>query len=39
VVQVGSGPYPYYYLPNTVNNAFSPVDCPPAYQSNWNGSC
>ncbi len=39
VVQVGSGPYPYYYLPNTVSNAFAPVDCPPAYQSNWNGTC
>lgn len=39
VVQVGSGPYPYYYLPNTVSYANQRVNCPAAYQSNWNGIC
>ena len=39
VVQVGSGPYPYYYLPNTVSYANQDVNCPPAYQTNWNGTC
>ncbi len=39
LVQVGTGPYPYYYLPNTVSTANQPVNCPPAYQSNWNGTC
>ncbi len=39
LVQVGSGPYPYYYLPNTVSYANQQVNCPPAYQSNWNGTC
>ncbi len=39
VVQVGSGPYPYYYLPNTVSYANQVVNCPPAYRSGWNGTC
>jgi penicillin-binding protein 1A len=39
VVQVGAGPYPNYYLPNTVNEAYQEVACPAAYENDWNGSC
>ncbi|MGA8207725.1 MAG: transglycosylase domain-containing protein [Candidatus Dormiibacterota bacterium] len=39
VVEVGSGLNANFYLPNTVAYANSDVDCPGAYQKNWNGNC
>jgi penicillin-binding protein 1A len=39
VVQVGSGADANYYLPNTVDEAYQEVDCPGAYEDNWNGTC
>jgi membrane peptidoglycan carboxypeptidase len=39
VVQIGSGLNANFYLPNTVAYANSNVNCPGAYQKNWNGNC
>jgi penicillin-binding protein 1A len=39
VVQVGYGADTDYYLPNTVDEAYQDVDCPGAYENDWNGSC
>ncbi|MGH7667615.1 MAG: transglycosylase domain-containing protein [Candidatus Dormibacteria bacterium] len=39
VVQVGSGLYADYYLPNTAAYAYRDVNCAGAYRYDWDGVC